>query len=156
SRDRRLALYQTGYASFALGEYIPAGKALAPLAPFDDPVFGVHARYLLARTHHLAEERPEALALYDATLASYEQQKKDAQVALQNPAALKDNPEEKTRLENVMKDPPPEYVARGAFHRGILLYELNRFADSQATFATFAQKYPDPTLVKDVQLRLGM
>jgi len=156
SRDRKLALYQTAYASFALGEYLPAGKALATLAPFDDPVFGVHARYLLARTHHLLEERPEALVLYDATLAGYEQQKKDAQTALQNPAVFKDNPEEKTRLENLLKNPPPDYVARGAFYRGILLYELNKFADSQATFATFAQKYPDPSLVKDVQLRLGM
>ncbi len=156
SRDRKLALYQTGYASFALGEYVPAGKALAPLAPFDDPVFGVHARYLLARTHHLAEERPEALALYDGVLAGYEQQKKDAQVALQNPAAFKDQPEEKTRLENLLKNPAPDFVARGALYRGILLYELNRFADSQATFATFTQKYPDPTLAKEVQLRLGM
>ncbi|MGE5194703.1 MAG: tetratricopeptide repeat protein, partial [Deltaproteobacteria bacterium] len=156
SRDRKLAVYQTGYAGFALGEYPAAGKALASLAPFDAPVFGVHARYLLARTHHISEERPEALALYDAVLAGYEQQKKDAQTALQNPQTFKDTPDEKTRLETLLKNPAPEYVARSAFYRGILLYELNRFADSQATFATFAQKYPDPALAKDVQLRLGM
>src|SRR5207302_4174751 len=57
SRDHKLALYQTGYASFALAQYHAAGKALASLAPFDDPLFGVHTRYLLARTHHISEER---------------------------------------------------------------------------------------------------
>jgi hypothetical protein len=154
SRDRKLAVYQTGYARFALGEYQAAGKALATLAPFDDPVFGVHARYLLARTHHVSEERPEALALYDAVLAGYEQQKKDAQTALQNPQTFKDTPDEKTRLETLLKNPAPEFVARSAFYRGILLYELNRFAESQATFATFSQKYPDPALAKDPGVRL--
>jgi tetratricopeptide (TPR) repeat protein len=156
SRDRKLAVYQTAYASFALGEFPAAGKALATLAPFDDPVFGVHARYLLARTHHISEERAEALGLYDAVLAGYEQQRKDAQTALQNPQSFKETPDEKTRLETLLKNPTPEYVARSAFYRGVVLYELNRFADSQATFATFAQKYPDPGLAKDVQLRLGM
>ena len=154
--DRKLALYQTGYASFALGEYLLAGRALAGLAPFDDPVSGVHARYLLARTHHALEERPEALVLYDAVLAGFEQQKKDAQTALQNPQLAKDNPDEKTRLENLLKAPAPDYVARSAFYRGVVLYELNRFADSQATFATWPQKFPHPALLKDVQLRLGM
>ena len=47
-----------------------------PKTAFSDPAFAVHARYLLARTHHLAEERPEASGLYEALLGDYEQQVK--------------------------------------------------------------------------------
>lgn len=156
SADRKLALYQTGFASFALGEYPAAGRALTALAPFDDPLLGVHARYLLARTHHVLEERPEALSLYNAVLAGYEKQKKDAQAALQNANAFKDNPDEKARLEGLLKNPPPDYVPRAAFFRGVALYELNRFAEALPVFTEFTQKYPAADLIKDVQLRLGM
>lgn len=156
SRDHKLALYQTGYANFALGDHLAAGRSLVLLAPFEDTVFGIHARYLLARVHQLSEERAEALALFDAVLAGYEQQRKDAQVSLQNAQALKDNPDEKSRLENLLKDPAPDYVPRSAFFRAVVLYEQNRFADAQAGFATYAQKYPNAPLLKDAQLRLGM
>ena len=57
------------------------------------------------RTHHVSEERPEALALYDAVLAGYEQQKKDAQTALQNPQLFKDNPDEKDPAGEPAEEP---------------------------------------------------
>src|SRR5262249_39735535 len=49
SRYRGLGLYYHGFASFLLGEHFQAGRSLGKLAPFRDPVFGTHARYLLAR-----------------------------------------------------------------------------------------------------------
>jgi len=156
SRDHKLALYQTGYASFALGDHAAAGRSLVLLAPFDDPVFGVHARYLLARVRQLSEEPAEALVLFDSVLAGYERQRKDAEASLQNAGALKDNPDEMTRLEKLLKDPPPDYVPRSAFFRAVLLYEQNRFADAQAGLSTYAQKYPNTPLLNDAQLRLGM
>jgi TolA-binding protein len=156
SRDHKLALYQTGYASFALGDHAGAGRSLVLLAPFDDPLFGVHARYLLARVRQLSEEPAEALVLFDSVLAGYEQQRKDAEASLQNAGALKDSPDEMTRLEKLLKDPPPDYVPRSAFFRAALLYEQNRFADAQAGLSTYAQKYPNAPLINDAQLRLGM
>lgn len=156
SRYHRLARYNAGYAQFSLKDYPAAVRTLAPLAPFDDPAFGVHTQYLLGRTHHLAEERPEAIALYDAVLAGYEKHKQDAQKSLQNPNQFNDNPDEKVRLEALVKNPPPDYVARSQFFRGVLLFELNKFAEAQTAFATFVQKSPDSPLLKDAQLRLGM
>jgi tetratricopeptide (TPR) repeat protein len=155
SRYRATGLYYHGQACFTLRDYLAAGRSLSQLVPFDDPVFGVHAQYLLARTHHLAEERVEATALYEAVLAGYDRQKAAAQQALQNVAALQDNPEEKLRLESFVKEPPP-YVSRASFYWGVLLYESQRYADALARFTTFPQQYPQSPLVADAQLRQGL
>src|SRR3954467_12487353 len=61
------ALYREGVKQFQAQDYVAAGRALSQLAPFTQP-FGEHARYLLARVHDLAGERPEAMALYDAII----------------------------------------------------------------------------------------
>jgi len=62
--------YYLGYARFAMKDYLAAGRALSGLAPFAQE-FGPHARYLLARTHHMSAERPEGAALYKALLAGH-------------------------------------------------------------------------------------
>ena len=59
----RLRLYYQGTACFLLGEHLNAGKALNQLTPFTDPVFGNHARYLLARVYHVTGEQAEATLL---------------------------------------------------------------------------------------------
>src|SRR5947207_1521574 len=87
------ALYRQGFEHFQKGEYEAAGRALSRLAPFTQE-FGEQARYLLARTHELSGERPEALALYEAIIAF------DAQ----------------TKRER-----PPQYVIRSQFYSGRLL-----------------------------------
>ncbi len=71
SRYRNLGRYYYGYASVLLKDNAAGQKTLSLLAPFNDPAFGTHARYLLARTHHLAEERAEATANYEGTIADY-------------------------------------------------------------------------------------
>src|SRR6185369_4499212 len=43
SRYRHQGLYLHGYAQFLLKDYVSAGKALAELAPFNDPVVGIHS-----------------------------------------------------------------------------------------------------------------
>ena len=63
---RVAALFYHGAACFRLGDDMAAGRSLDRLAPFQDPVFGVAARRLLARLHERADERAEALAQYDA------------------------------------------------------------------------------------------
>jgi tetratricopeptide (TPR) repeat protein len=69
SPHAKAARYYYGYALFRLQQYNAAGRVLSELAPFDDPQHGPHTRYLLARVHHLAGERPEAAALYETIIS---------------------------------------------------------------------------------------
>src|SRR5262249_12365101 len=85
SRYRNLGRYYHGYASVLLKDNVAAQKTLSLLAPFDEPSYGNHARYLLARTHHLADERAEAAANYDGTIADYAKSKAEAAKMLQQP-----------------------------------------------------------------------
>ena len=152
SRFRSVALYQFGYASFALKDYLAAGRTLSQLTPFQQD-FGVHARYVLARTHHLADERPEATALYKAVLADYEQQQKAAVEAMKNPNAL--SPDDRVRLDALAKGPAPEYVPRAAFYAALLLAEDGRYSNALEGFAALLQQSPKGPLADETQLRLG-
>jgi TolA-binding protein len=154
SRYRSLGLYYLGFASFELRDYAAAARSLSQLAPFQDPTTGAHARYLLARTHHLSDDRDEAVAHYEAVIAGYDQQKAAAQKALQTPATLTGGPEEKARLEALVKS-PPEYVSRASFYLGVLLYEQEKFADALTRFTAFPQQNPQSPLVPEAQLRQG-
>ena len=58
----RYAALLPGLCGLRSERLLAAGRALGELAPFDNPAIGLHARYLLARTHHLANRRPEAAA----------------------------------------------------------------------------------------------
>jgi hypothetical protein len=69
SRHRDFGRYLNASAAFHLGDMPAAQKTLTMLAPFASPDFGPHARYLLARTHHLAGERTDAFAQYEAAIA---------------------------------------------------------------------------------------
>lgn len=151
SRFPEAARYHLGYACFALGDYLAAGRALSQLAPFQQE-YGVHARYLLSRTHHMAGERPEAAAGYKALLADYDQQRKAAAEALKNPGALK--PEEKSRLETLLKA-PPDYIPRAQFYSALLLAEDGRCGEALEGFNAFIQQYPGNALADEVRLRQG-
>src|SRR5687768_2816312 len=96
-----IALYEQGCTAFRSGNYDAAGRAFAQLAPFDQPRFGAHARYLLSRCHHFAGELGEARAGYDAVLQVYPGDK-----------------------------PSPDFAARAALYSGLLLAEQNRHADA--------------------------
>ncbi len=152
SRNRPLAAYHFGHASFLQKEYVLAGRELSQLAPFAQE-FGVHARYLLARTHHLSGELAEAGVQYKAVLAGYEERKKAAQPALQNPAALV--PEQKAALEALLNQPPPEHVERTEFYSAVLAFDEGKQADAATMFAAFAQKYPKSPLLAEAQFRIG-
>jgi len=151
SRFYELALYHLGYASFVLRDYQAAGRTLSQLAPFTQE-FGVHARYLLSRTHHLAGERPEAAAGYKALLAGYEQQKKAAAEALKNPGALL--PQERASLETLLKG-PPEHILRATFYNSLLQAEDGHFSEALEGFNALAQQNPGGALLDEVRLRQG-
>ncbi len=151
---RRLALYYHGWANLALDDYHAAGRSLTMLAPFGDAAFGLHARFLLARVHHQQDERAEAAAHYDAVITKYEKQKKAAPQLL-NRGETKKNPLERARLEALVQEPPPEYVARSGFYLGVLQFEGGRFGDAAPRFATFLRQFPRSPLAPAAQLRLG-
>jgi TolA-binding protein len=155
SRYHGLGLYYYGFASYLLGDELAAGRALGLLAPFNDPIFGTHARYLLARVHHQTGERVEAAGHYEGVVADYAKQKEEAAKALQQPDKFRNDPEEKARLEALAKGPPPDHVVRAGFYLGVLLYEDGRFADALGRFTTFIQQQPNSPLVAEAQLRQG-
>jgi len=148
---RGLLLYQSGCAHFGLKEYRLAGRSLSKLAPFDQP-FGVHARYLLSRVHHLSDEFPEAAVGYKALVADYEQQKKMAAEAMKNPAAWK--PEERARFENLLK-PAPDHIARATYYYAQLQTEAGEFGEALTVFNSFIQQFPTHALIDEAKLRQG-
>lgn len=153
---RGLALYYHGFACFLLKDHFAAGRSLSLLTPFNDPLYGTHARYLLARVHHAAGERQEAQAHYQGVLADHQKRKQDAVEALKHPDRFRNNPQEKTRLEQLARGPVPDHVARAAFFLGVMQYEDGKFADAIAQLNAFRQRSPQSLLSAEVQLRIGI
>ena len=106
SKYNKQGLYLNGYAMYLLKDYASAGRSLAGVAPFDEPVVGPHSRYLLARTHHLAGDREEAAAHYQAVVDAADQMQKAAQQALQNPETLGRQPRRAPALRNAREKRP--------------------------------------------------
>jgi TolA-binding protein len=158
SRYRQLGLYYHGFACFLLGDSLVAGRSLSLLSPFRDPVFGTHARYLLARVHHTnrrQNEREEAKGHYEGVLKGHAASKKAAEEALRQPDRFKNDPEEKKRLEALTKGPVPDHVARATFFLGVLQYEDGRFGEAQDAFKAFVEQYPASVLASEAKLRQG-
>jgi TolA-binding protein len=154
SRYLALATYYHGFASFLLGERFAAGKALSRTSVLGDEVFGTHARYLLGRVYHLntkQNEREEARTQYQAVLKDHEQAKKQAQEKLRQPT----DDETRARLEQLVRGPAPDHVARAAFFLGVLQYEDGRFAEALEYFRTFAAQHPTAALAPEARLRQG-
>jgi cellulose synthase operon protein C len=155
SQYANLGRYYYGYASVLLKDPAAGQKTLSLLAPFADPVFGNHARYLLARTHHLADERAEATTHYQGTIDDYAKTKTDAIQMLKQPQQFKNDPEIRASLEAMARRPPPDHVARATFYLGVLHYEAGKFADAKARFADFVKQYPQAALRNEAEVRVG-
>ena len=154
SRYAKLGLYYQGFAAFQTRDYLVAGRSLAQLAPFDDPHYGLHARYLLGRVYQVTDQKAEAAQCFDAVLAGYEQQKKGATEALKRPELAK-NPAEKARLEVLVRNPPPDHVAASVFFTACLGYEAGKFGEALGKFQEFTKTYPQSPLLPEAQLRVG-
>jgi TolA-binding protein len=154
SRYLSLGVYYHGFACFLLGEMLPAGKSLARHSVLGDEVFGTHARYLLARVHHLNakhNEREEARTHYQGVLDDHAAAKKTAQDRLRQPI----DATTRARLERLIKGPDPDHVARSTFFLAVLQYEDGRFGEALEHFKTFATRFPQAPLVPEAQLRQG-
>ncbi len=154
SKVRPLGLYYHGVACFQLNDVPATGKSLGQLAPFDQP-YGPHARYLVGRVHQLQEEKAEAAAAFDAVLAGWDKQKKDAVELLKTPDKLKNDPWEKGRLEALTKAAAPDYVAGSAFYGACLNYEAGKFGEALPKFQAFAKEYATSPFKDDATLRAG-
>jgi tetratricopeptide (TPR) repeat protein len=152
---RNLALYYHGFAAFLVNDYVAAGRSLNQLAPFREPVYGGHARYLLARVYQQNQEYAEAVVQYAGVLADYQNEKEQAVLALQQPERFKNDPGEKGRLEALRDGPLPEHVARAGFFLGVLHYEGGRFDEARARFADFLAQPAAAALREVAQLCLG-
>jgi TolA-binding protein len=150
-----LGLYYHGFACFLLKDQLAAGRSLSLLTPFTDPVYGTHARYLLARVHHAAGERQEALGHYEGVLADHEKQKQAAVETLKQPDRFKNDPQEKTRLEQLVRGPLPDHLTRTTFFLGVMQYEDGKFAEAIAQLNAFRQQAPQSPLAAEAQLRVG-
>jgi TolA-binding protein len=155
SRYVKLGLYLHGFAAFQTKDYLVAGRSLARLAPFDDPHNGLHGQYLFGRVYQATGQPAEAGLAFDAVLAGYEQQKKDAVEALKKPEHFAKNLGEKARLEKLLRDPPPDHIAGCAFFSACLAYEAGKFGDALGRLQSFQKTYPQSSLVPEAQLRVG-
>jgi TolA-binding protein len=155
SQYRNLGRYYHGYASVLLKDHVAGQKTLSMLTPFDDLVFGNHARYLLARTHHLADERAEATTHYNGTIGDYARSKAEAIQLLKQPQKFKNDPDIRARLEAIVKSPPPDHVARATFYVGVLHYEGGKFVNAKTRFAEFLKQFPQSPLRNEAEVRLG-
>ncbi|MFO0825240.1 MAG: tetratricopeptide repeat protein [Gemmataceae bacterium] len=154
SKFRPLGLYYHGFAAFLLNDIPAAAKSLGQLAPFDQP-YGLHTRYLLGRIHASQAEKAEAAAMFNAVITGFEEQKKAATAALQQPDKFKNDPWEKSRLEAMVKGPAPDYVAGATFYGACLNYEAGKFGEALPKFQGFVTANPDSPLKDDALLRLG-
>jgi cellulose synthase operon protein C len=155
SRYQKLGLYYHGFASFLLKDNLAAGRSLSLLTPFQDPVYGTHARFLLARVHHHDNERQEAIGHYEGVLDDYAKNKTAAIEDLKQPDRFKNDPDEKGRLEQLARGPAPDHVARASFFLGVMLYEDGKFADALTRFVNFQQQLPNSPLLNEAKLRQG-
>ena len=112
-------------------------------------------RYLLARTHHLADERAEAATHYDGVISDYNKAKAEAGALLRQPQKFKNDPEVRVRLESLVRNLPPDHVARSVFYAGVLQYEGGKFGEAKTRFAEFVKQFPQSPLQIEAAVRIG-
>jgi TolA-binding protein len=156
SRSRDLVHYLLGCAAYASGDLVIAGRTLVRLAPFEQPLLGPHARYLLARIHHVAGESTEAAEHYDAVPAACEKQTQAAKQALQaNAEPVRDHPLERARLRKAVAA-PPEYLADALYYGGVLLYEQKKYVEALVKLVRVSEGFPKHAQAGEARLLQGL
>lgn len=155
SKYKNFGRYLFAHAAFLQGDMPTAQRTLTTLHPFDSVDFGTHARYLLARTHHAADERPEALAQYEAVVEQNRKIRETAALMLKEPQRFNNDPVKRLEFETIVKQPIADHVARANFYLGVLLYEGGRFAEAKSKFQDFLKAMPNASVKADAELRVG-
>jgi cellulose synthase operon protein C len=155
SRYKDVGRYYVGYAAFLLNDMPTAQKTLTMLAPFADPEWGTHARYLLARTHHLAGERAEAALHYEGLLADRKKQLDTARELRKDRNRLDADPVLRRQNDALLLSTSPDHIARATFYLGVLLYEAGKYAEAKVRFQEFARNFSASPLKGEAELRVG-
>lgn len=156
SPSRPQGLYYYGFASLLLKDIPQAQKSLSLLAPFQEPVYGNHARYLLARAHHLADERTEAAAHYEGVIADFATMRTMATKARQQEAMrVQTDPVFRAELDAILTGPLPDHVGRSHFYLGVLQYEAGKYAEARGRLSEFLKQFPQTPLRAEAELRIG-
>lgn len=127
---RAMGLYYYGQACFLDGNYNEAGLALNQVAPFDQPGFGEHARYLAGRVLHLAGEENAASVQYETILDQH-------------------------RKRTDPKRPAPAYVSGAAYYLACLRCDAGKVDEVLNTFLAFPADHPASPFLPDASLRAG-
>jgi cellulose synthase operon protein C len=148
------AKYLAASAAFARADYVAAGKALAEFAPFrpKDSDYALQARYLLARTHQLSGERPEALAQYTAVIASWPDARTRAEEILRSPNV---SAAQRTYCESLLRA-TPEYVTRAMLYSGEILAQTGKNAAAQDLFARLEAENTSQSIIQEAKLFHGV
>jgi len=141
SRWRETAWYVVGCAAYAADDAVSAARGLVRLAPFEQPLFGTHARYLLARIHHLAGDSTEALEHYAAIPDAFVRHALAAKKSL-TADGIRDNPLERWRIESVVNGPAPEYVGDALYSAAMIYAERRQFAEAVDRLTKLGQQHP--------------
>jgi cellulose synthase operon protein C len=155
SKHKDVGRYYYGYAAFLLGDMVTAQKTLALTSPFADPEWGTHARYLLARTNHLAGERAEAAFNYEGLLAENKKQIDAARELVKDRNRLDADPVLRRQVDALLQRLPPDHIARATFYLGVLLYEGGKYGEAKARFQEFAKNFAQSPLKGEAELRIG-
>ncbi len=155
SRYGKLSAFYLGWSDFGLNDFGGAGRALSTVAPFDDPAIGLHARFILGRTHQIADEAPEASAHFEAVVNGFEKVKQAAMLALKNPEAYRERPDERALLEELAKS-SPEYIAEAKYQWGVCLQQQGQYSAALEKLVVFAQQNSKSPFVSDAVLRQGI
>ncbi|MDP6047054.1 MAG: tetratricopeptide repeat protein [Phycisphaerae bacterium] len=147
------ALYCMGYAHFALADYSNAGRTLSKLAPFKQR-FGPHGRYMLARSHHLSGDMPEASQTYKALLDDYAARKTAATAAARRSYRSLTR-DQRAAAAAILAGPPKPFIVRSIFYSALGLAESGRFGNALGGFNEFLTQYPKHPLAPEAQMRLG-
>src|SRR5262249_57645235 len=102
-----------------------------------------------------ADARPDASHHHAATPPDHAKKKAEPPKLLQQPQQFKNDPVVRARLEGLVRNPPPDHVARSTFYLGVLQYEAGRFAEAKLRFAEFPKLYPQSPLRLEAELRIG-
>ena len=132
-----------------------ASRPLMLLSPFDQPVFGLHAEYLVGRGLQAAGEEAEAAVHFETVAARGDSVRQDAAKQLQRGEGLATNPVEKSRLEALVRN-APDAVAGAAFQLAQMQAESGRTAEALDRFREFLTDYPDAELAPEARLRAAL
>ena len=146
SRYRMLGLYYHGFAAFLNQDYLVAGRSLNQLAPFTDPVNGLHARYLMGESikspRNPTKQPPCTMASWP--ISTSKRKKRSRQSNVQKPSRTTQRP--RRVLEALAKGPLPDCVAGSTFYSATLLYEAGKFGETLGRFQAFVKDFANSPL----------